>query len=306
MHRPHTVGMIGIGHIGMAITEELLAEAIEVHGYSQPLNSLFKVRGGDPCETARAVALKAKTIFCCLPDERAAQDVYGGPHGLLAGLGPDHIVLDLASYSLAFKLELSDRVAATGACLVDGEVSGTPDMLRSHSASFFLSGNADACERLLGLCHLVTDQVFVLGAFGAATKMKLINNLLSAVHTAAAAEAMSLGVKAGFDPRLLERVLCAGSGSSKFLISRAPLMADRSYSYSTGTLKLFEKYLHHIPELSQEAGASTPLFDAAKGLFETALSQGRGAQDIAVVYEVIAAMDGSRGMTPADRIAHDG
>ena len=290
MERRETLGLIGIGNIGSVFAEAFLRAGHEVVGFNRPDARAFEAMGGKPAASARAVAEAAEIVFCCLPDEAAAESIYPGADGLVAGLGPGHLVLDLASYTLPFKRRLAEEVARTGARLLDGEVSGTPDMLRNRAGSIFLAGDAEACARCLPLCRAVTAEAFVLGPFGAATKMKLINNLLSAVHTAAAAEAMALGVKAGFEPDLLARVLSSGSGSSKFLVSRAPLMAARRFDQPSGRLKLFGKYLEHIPELAADAGCATPLFDAAKRCFEEALAQGRGDEDIAVVFEVIEAM----------------
>jgi 3-hydroxyisobutyrate dehydrogenase-like beta-hydroxyacid dehydrogenase len=290
MAKLDAIGLIGIGNIGAVIAEKLLRSGRMVVGYSKPTRRTFAETGGTPVASPKAVAEAASLVLCCLPDEAAARDAYYGTDGVLSGLGLGSTVLDLASYTLDFKRELARVVGETGATLLDGEVSGTPDMLRAGSGSIFLSGDAQDCERCLPVCQLVAEETFLLGRFGAATKMKLINNLLSAVHTAAAAEAMSLGVKAGFEPHLLARVLSKGSGSSKFLVSRAPLMAARRFDGSIGPLKLFAKYLKHIPELADEVDCATPLFDAARSCFETALKQERGEEDIAVVFEVIEAM----------------
>lgn len=284
------IGLIGIGNIGAVIAEKLLNSGKHVVGYSKSDTGAFANMGGTPLSSPTAVATAASLILCCLPNEAAAEDAYRGADGLLGAVGKLHTILDLASYGFDFKRDLARAVEQIGARLLDGEVSGTPDMLRAGSGSIFLSGNVQDCERCLPVCRLIAAETFVLGPFGAATKMKLINNLLSAVHTAAAAEAMALGTKVGFEPNLLARVLSTGSGSSKFLISRAPLMAARRFDGSMGPLKLFAKYLKYIPELAKEADCATPLFDAAMSCFETALKQGRGDADIAVVLEVIEAM----------------
>jgi 3-hydroxyisobutyrate dehydrogenase-like beta-hydroxyacid dehydrogenase len=291
------VGLIGIGNIGAVFAEKLVKAGKPVVGYSKPDARILAEIGGTPADSLEAVAKAASLILCCLPNEAAAQDAYYGPNGLLRGLGKTHTVLDLASYTLSFKTDLALAAEHVGATLLDGEVSGTPDMLRANAGSIFLSGDTSGCERCLPVCRLLAEETFVLGPFGAATKMKLINNLLSAVHTAAAAEAMALGVKVGFEPNLLANVLSKGSGSSKFLVSRAPLMATRRFDGSKGPLNLFAKYLRHIPELATEANCATPLFDAARACFEAALQRGQGEADIAVVFEVIEAMKRTDGDT---------
>jgi 3-hydroxyisobutyrate dehydrogenase len=281
------IGLLGIGNIGTVFAECLLRTGHQVIGFSKPAPACF---GGTLASSPRAVADAAPLVLCCLPDEAAATDAYFGDTGLLAGVHPGSIIADLATYTLAFKQRLADAVAAAGGIMVDGEVSGTPDMLRAGGGTVFLGGEPAACERVKQACLTMVAEVFVLGPFGAANRMKLINNLLSAVHVAAAGEAMALGVKAGFEPTLLAKVLATGSGSSKYLVSRGPMMAQRAFAVHSGALKIFAKYLDYIPVLANEVGAGTPMFDAAKRCFEVALAEGHGDEDIAVVYEAIAEM----------------
>ena len=279
-----TVGLIGIGAIGTVLSEALTAAGRKLVGYNKPVPKAFP---GTLAPHPRAVAEAVQLVLLSLPTEYAATDVYQGPDGLLAGLAPGHVVLDLASYTEPFKKVLAEQAAARGAVMLDGEVSGTPDMLRARNGAVFLGGDTAAMDRVEPVLAALFDRIFRLGPFGAATRMKLINNLLSTVHTMAAAEAMALGTRAGFDPKLLAEVLSAGSGSSKFLVSRAPSMAARHFPADTGALIVFRKYLEHIPELAEAAGAPTPLFDAARLWFERAIEAGRGDEDIAVVYDIL-------------------
>ena len=284
---PQRLGLIGIGNIGQVVAERLLAGGHHLVGTSKPPPLGFR---GTALPSAEAVGQGADIILCCLPHEAAATEVYHAPEGLLAGLRPGHVVLDLATYALPFKQELAARVAAQGALMLDGEVSGTPDMLRANAGTIFLAGDQTTAERLLPLCLQIAAEAYYLGPFGAANRMKLINNLLSAIHTAAAAEAMALGFKAGFEPTLLARVLASGSGSSKYLVSRGPMMARRDFTDHAGAMKIFAKYLDYIPVLADEANCATPMFDAAKTCFEQALAEGHGDEDMAAVYEAIANM----------------
>lgn len=282
------IGLIGIGAIGTVFAEGLLRLGHQVLGFNKPDMAAFAALGGTPCASPRAVAEQAEAVLLSLPHEAAAKEVYQGPDGLLAGLRPEQLVVDLATYSFAFKRAMADAVAARGAVLVDGEVSGTPDMLRARAGTVFLAGPEDACRHAEALCGAIADEAFLVGPFGNATRLKLINNLLSTVHTLAAAEAMALGVKAGFEPHVLARALAAGSGSSKYLASRAPMMADRNFPGTMGTIGIFGKYLGYIPELAATADAATPLFDEARRWFQAAIAE-QPQSDMAVVFELLLA-----------------
>ena len=284
-----TIGLIGVGAIGSVFAAGLRRLGYPVAGFNKPDMAAFPDLGLTPCETPRDVAQAADAVLLCLPHEQAAAEVYRGPAGLLEGVRPGQLIIDLATYSFAFKRGLAHDIVARGGLAVDGEVSGTPDMLRARAGTVFLAGDEAACARAAEYCRAVADESFIVGPFGHATRLKLINNLLSTVHTMAAAEAMALGVKSGFEPHVLARALGAGSGSSKYLVSRAPMMADRRFGGELGAIGLFGKYLGYIPDFAAEADAATPLFDVARHWFLAAIEGGHATQDMAVVFELVLA-----------------
>lgn len=289
------IGLIGIGNIGMAVAEALLRASYCVVGFSKTNMPAFAALGGTAAASPMAVAQSAAIILCCLPDEDAARDVYEGESNIISGLGAGTIVIDLASYSLGFKEDLATKISAAGGTLLDGEVTGDPDMLRLRTGVIYLSGDEHACRLCLPICRAIVPEIFVLGPYGSSSKMKLVNNLLVAIHTTAAAEAMALGVKAGFAPELLASILTLSSGSSRALTSRIPLMVARQFYESSGPLKsngplkLFSKYLHYIADLAKAADSATPLFNAASRIYEEALHQGFDSGDMSIVYEIISA-----------------
>src|SRR5215212_8536241 len=114
MERRETLGLIGIGNIGSVFAEAFLRAGHELVGFNRPDTRAFEAMGGTPAASAKAVAEAAQIVFCCLPDEAAAESIYPGAEGLLSGLGPSRIVLDLASYTLPFKRRLAEEVARAG------------------------------------------------------------------------------------------------------------------------------------------------------------------------------------------------
>jgi 3-hydroxyisobutyrate dehydrogenase-like beta-hydroxyacid dehydrogenase len=99
----------------------------------------------------------------------------------------------------------------------------------------FLAGAPDACVRVERVVAGFADSCFYFGAFGAATKVKHINNLLVAVHIAATAEAMALGLKAGVNVDMMIKAIAAGSGGSTQFRIRAPWMAERGFLPAQGS-----------------------------------------------------------------------
>jgi 3-hydroxyisobutyrate dehydrogenase len=142
------------------------------------------------------------------------------------------------------------------------------------------------------LLEAITAHHFHLGEIGSAVAMKLIANTLVAVHTLAAAEAMNLGARAGFNPHRVAEVIRQGAGSSTMFAIRAPMMAARSFSPAPGPFNTLHKYLLMGADMARDLGCATPLFSAAAPYFERALEGGMGEEDIAAVIKLLEAESG--------------
>ncbi|HTE54558.1 MAG TPA: NAD(P)-binding domain-containing protein [Kofleriaceae bacterium] len=283
-----TLGMIGLGRTGLPVAFNLLARGHAVVGYRRSDAADLVRAGGRAARSPREVADSADIILSLLPSAAALDDVMTGEHGLLAGLGPRHTVVELSSYPLAVKERYRDLVAARGATLLDGEISGTPAMTASRTAVVLVAGDRTRCEAVLDVCRDATDHAIYAGAFGSATRLKLVANLLVAVHTAAAAEALLLVERIGLDVPLAIEVLGLGAGSSAMFRARAASMAARRFvDPAPGPVSMLSAYLPAIDALAASAGAPVPLFSAAAELLRAALGEGRGDQDIGCVIELL-------------------
>ena len=125
------------------------------------------------------------------------------------------------------------------------------------------------------------------GPFGAASKIKFVNNLLVTINTAAIGEAVSLALKAGLDPEMMIKAISAGSGGSVLFPIRAPRMVQKNFIPPQGTFEMLSHYFDYIDDMAGSAGAATPLFDLASGLYERGIKRGLGEHDVAAVIEVI-------------------
>src|SRR5262249_7151793 len=127
----------------------------------------------------------------------ALEEVVNGSAGLLKSARPGQIIVELGSHPVPDKQQHVGPLAAKGAAFLDGEVSGTPGMVTARKAVIYLAGDKDACAKVERVVAGFADSCLYFGPFGAASRVKLVNNLLVAIHIAAAAEAMALGLKAG-------------------------------------------------------------------------------------------------------------
>lgn len=281
-----TVGFIGLGKVGMPAALNLLAAGHRVIGYRRSAMNAFVAAGGIPAGSPAEVGNAADIVLTCLPSKDALDEVIEGPAGLLGVARPGQIIVELGSHSLARKEQHVAPLAAKGVAFIDGEISGTPGMIAQRRGAIYLAGDEDACRRLEPVAKGIAETVYYFGPFGAASRVKLINNLLVMVHIAAAAEAMALALKAGIDPDLLIPAVMSGSGASTEFDVRAPLMAARRFEPPQGDSIGLLHYHTLIGEMAAELGLETPLTDSAAALFRRAVEAGIGHLDNAATVDL--------------------
>jgi 3-hydroxyisobutyrate dehydrogenase-like beta-hydroxyacid dehydrogenase len=284
-----TLGLIGIGQLGLPVARNLLQAGYAVSGYRRSVAPEFEAAGGKRLGTPGEVTRDSQILMLCLPDEAAQRSALDGDDGVLANLKPGQVVIELGTYSREFKLEQAARLSERGARVLEAEVSGSPPMVSARKAALYIGGEATLLEECKPVLQAITENQFHLGPYGSAVSMKLIANYLLTIHTLAAAEAMNLGARAGFDPALVAKVIAQGAGNSTMFAIRAPMMAERKFSPAPGPFNTLAKYLDLGEEMAQGLGCASPLFDAAAPYFRRALNQGMGEQDISAVIALIEA-----------------
>jgi len=284
-----TIGFVGVGKIGMPISENLINHGYRVVGFRRSSLEEFEKIGGVPARSAADVGAQADIVFSCLPSIEALDDVVHGPHGLVQSARQGQIVIELGSHAVPDKQRQIAPLAEKGAIFVDGEVSGTPGMVLARKGVIYLAGDAAACKKVEGVVAGFADSCLYFGEFGAASRVKLVNNLLVALNIAATAEAMALGLKAGVDVPLMIKAIANGSGGSTQFAIRAPWMAERRFTPVQGTVPALQHYFDLIGEFADSVGVATPLLDRAAELYKQFITMGFGELDVAAMVDVIAA-----------------
>jgi 3-hydroxyisobutyrate dehydrogenase len=285
-----TVGFVGVGRIGLPICENLIKSGYRVLGYRRSSLADFEQIGGIAAASPAEIAEQAEIVFSCLPSSEALEQVVLGPRGVVTAARAGQIFVELGSHPVAEKKRHVGPLASKGAIFLDGEVSGTPGMVASRKAVIYLAGDKEACARAQSIIAGFADSCLYFGAFGAASRVKLVNNLLVAVHIAAAAEAMALGLKAGVDVDLMIKAIATGSGGSTQFGIRAPWMAQRKFLPAQGTAPALQHYFDMIREFAGEVGVATPLLERATELYDRFIAMGLAEKDVAAMVDVISAM----------------
>jgi 3-hydroxyisobutyrate dehydrogenase-like beta-hydroxyacid dehydrogenase len=282
-----TVGFVGVGRIGMPISQHLIKSGYRVVGWRRSSLAEFEKLGGVPAASPADVGAQADVVFSCMPSTEALDDVMQGRNGLVHSARPQQIVIELGSHPVADKERQIAPLAQKGAILVDGEISGTPSMVAARKGVVYLAGDAQACKKAEHVVAGFADSCLYFGPFGAASKVKLINNHLVAINLAATAEAMALGLKAGVDVDLMIKAITTGSGGSTQFGIRAPWIAAKRYLPAMGAPSDFFHYYDMVRDFADSIGTATPMMDRAREIHKRAIDTGFGDYDHAALVEVI-------------------
>lgn len=281
-----TIGFVGLGNIGSPMSQNLLQAGFDVIGFDLVENPAFVKAGGRFAETVQAVGRQAEVIIQSLPTVAALEATIAG---LLAVAREGQVVIDISGYPLEAKQQAADRLARQGVVMLDCEISGLPFMVANRTAVILQAGNKECIERHREVFAGMAGKCFYLGEFGSATKMKLLANMMVAIHNSVAGEVLNLAARIGVDPDTAMTVLGSSAGASVTFSNKAPIMLARDFEGGPGPFRHMVHYLDRTAEMARRTGTATPLLDKTREYYQLAEQQGRGDQDIAAVIELLEA-----------------
>ncbi len=281
------VGVIGLGKMGLPMARNLLERGFSVTGYRRSGSPELAEAGGTVAASAAEVAASADVLLSIVPGAEDVEEIIGGPAGTLTTLKPGTIHIEMSTIDVERKSRLRDAVRAKGGDLLDCPITGSPGMVAPRLATTFASGDPDSVAAVSAVLDAISGPWVYTGAFGTGARMKYIANLLLAVHTVAAAEAMALARCSGLDLELVQRTLDNSIASSAIWKQRGPLMAERAWSPAPGPVRTLHPILEQVEDHAAQTGLTTPVFAAAKEVFDKALADGWGDLDIACVHDQV-------------------
>jgi len=285
------VGIVGLGIMGGAFAQNLIAAGWQVIGYDiapAQRRAMAKL-GVDIAENTEDVARQARTVITSLPKPAALLETATAI--AKAGL-PRRVIVEMSTFALDDKAKAEAVLRKAGHVMLDCPVSGTGAQAVSKDLVVYASGASGEIRKLRGLFSGFTRAIHDVGVFGNGSRMKYVANLLVAIHNVASAEAMVLGMKAGLPPQLIFDLIKTGAGSSRIFELRAPMMVRNSYGNPTMKISVWQKDMDVIGSYARKIAVPTPMFDASKAIYAKALRSGHSAEDTAVVCAVLEKMAG--------------
>lgn len=276
------VGLIGLGVMGGAMSGHLLAAGLEVHGFDVEFDKIAALveRGGIGAASATEVAQRVEVVLFSIPSVAALKTVTSA---VAAGAHDGLLAVEMGTLPLEAKRHARGSLAAVGVELMDVPVSGTGLQAADATLVVFASGSRQGYDRAKPVFDVIGRSSHFLGEFGNGSIMKYIANLLVSVHNLATAEAHALGIAAGMDPALVQRVMSDGVGSSKIFDIRGPMMVADRYDPPAARLDIILKDARIIKEFAAGVGSPTPLLDASIPVYERSTAEGLGDLDAAAL-----------------------
>jgi L-threonate 2-dehydrogenase len=287
------VGFLGLGIMGTAMSNNLIKAGFQVCGFdpSAAARARLKKNGGEPCASMAALATSASVIITSLPSAAAlmsaAQALCDAAPSQAGGAGTvapakgkksvkdtGQVVIETSTLDVNDKEAARALLAAHGITLLDCPLSGTGAQAAVKDLSIYTSGPAKTVKQLKPVFDGFTKANYYLGAFGNGMKMKLMANLLVAIHNVSTAEVLLFGERLGIAPADAVKVLADGAGGSRMFNVRGPVMADKSWAEATMKVSVWQKDMKLIGDALVQTQSAAPLFAATVPIYNAAMGLG--------------------------------
>jgi 3-hydroxyisobutyrate dehydrogenase-like beta-hydroxyacid dehydrogenase len=289
------VGFVGLGVMGGGVTRRLLAVGHTVSGYNRSRDKAAPLveLGLDLKDSPREVAEAADVVFSMVTNVAALEAVTQGPDGILAGLAPGKIYVDMTTGTPEASRALAEQVADLGARMLDAPVSGSVSTLEEGRLSIMVGGDEDAFDEVEAILRDIGPTVMRIGSNGQALLMKIAINLSLHVQMVAFCEGLLLAEKDGIDKEVAVEALLQSVIASPMLKYRGPFvleMPDEAWF----NVNMMQKDMNLALEAGRKLDVPMPTTAISNELLTAARAMGYVEQDFAVVYEVMAHMSGLR------------
>jgi 3-hydroxyisobutyrate dehydrogenase len=281
------IGFLGLGTMGGPMAKRLVTSGYAVTGYdiAAARTKQASEAGVTLAPSPARVAESADVVLSSLTDPAAVRRAYLGDDGAVSTVRKGTTLIDLSTIDPDTWREVAAAAKACGADCLDAPVSGGPADAGSGQLVFMVGGDPAVLERARPVLDTLGREIHHVGPLGAAYVVKIVNNVMSMGNMVVAAEAMVLGVPAGLDPQRLFEILSTSGGRSHHFLKRMPnvLAGDFTPNFS---IALSRKDVSLALTLASSVGMPMHVASAVRQVYETAMAQGLGGQDMAAVTKL--------------------
>ncbi|MCJ2376959.1 NAD(P)-dependent oxidoreductase [Vibrio sp. ZSDZ34] len=288
MSEVQSVGVIGLGSMGMGAAKSCVRAGLDVYGFDLNPEALEELGSyGAKAVSTNAVeyAKELDAVLVLVVNARQVNTVLFET-GLAAALKPNTPVMVSATISAEDAKQIENKLAEHRLVMLDAPVSGGSAKAESGEMTVMASGATSTFEALQPVLDATAAKVYNIGeAIGLGATVKVIHQLLAGVHIAAGAEAMALAARAGIPLDLMYDVVTNAAGNSWMFENRMKHVVDGDYTPNS-MVDIFVKDLNLVSDTAQDLKFPTPLSSAALNMFVSASNAGFGQEDDSAVIKI--------------------
>jgi 3-hydroxyisobutyrate dehydrogenase-like beta-hydroxyacid dehydrogenase len=287
------LGFVGLGVMGSQMVNRLLSKGHSVTGYNRTRSKAQWLidKGMKWADSPRTVAATADVTFAMVTNSAAIASVTEGPDGILAGLGPGKIFVDISTVSPSVSRATAAKVREKGADMVDSPVSGSVITLQEGKLSVMVGGRRETFERVKPLLLDIGPKVTYVGDNGLALAMKIAVNLSLAVQMMAFSEGVLLAEKSGIAREVAVDVLTHSAVASPMIQYRGPFVLQQPEE-AWFDVNMMQKDMLLALELGRQLDVPLPTTAVSNEFLTAARGMGMAKLDFAVMFDVLARMSG--------------
>ncbi len=268
------IGFIGLGIMGKPMARNLIKAgySLTVHNRSRPAVDELVAAGAADGKSPRGVAQQSDIVITMLPDSPDVERVVLGRDGVLEGLRPGAVLVDMSTISPIVTQQLAEAVKAKGAQMLDAPVSGGEKGAIEATLSIMVGGPESAFTRVRPVLEALGKNIVHIGGHGAGQVTKACNQVVVALTIQAVSEALALAAKAGVDPAKVRQALLGGFAQSRILDAHGQRMLERNFKPGF-RVRLHQKDLNIALSTGKALGVPLPAtavvqeaFTALRGL----------------------------------------
>ncbi len=274
-----TLGFIGLGIMGRGMARNLLAAGFPLHIWNRTASRMADLASAgahaaiSPAELARQCDL----IFICVSDTPDVEQVTLGDTGLIHGLRPGSVVVDMSTISPQATRTLAERVAEVGVTWLDAPVSGGSEGAAKGTLSIMVGGPAEALERVRPALNAMGKTITHVGPVGAGQTVKLVNQILVVGTMLSMSEALVFAQAGGVDLARALQAVQGGAAGSWTLTNRGPQVLARDWRPGF-TIDLQQKDLRLVLQAADQLGVPMLATSLVFNLYRTLQAEGLGAE----------------------------
>lgn len=291
MSQAPVIGFVGLGNIGGPMARNIALKHdgdVLVHDVNPGAFPAVEGTRAARVATLGELASRADIVFMSLPGNAQVEAVVLGPDGLASVNTPPAIIVDLSTTSVATARRIAAELAERGIDFADAPVARTVAAARRGELSIMVGASPQVYERIASLLAYMGSDITHCGAVGAGQVVKLVNNALVFEHTAALAEMLVLGSRAGVEPEALLQAISKGSGDSFVLRNHGmKAMLPREFPADGFPPEYALKDLAYVLELAEQTGTSTDITALTRGMYASAVEKGLGRRYFPCIVELI-------------------